>query len=197
MKIRRRNKLSLTTGEVAKICDVAPRTVSKWCDSGRLKHYRIPTEKDTGSKEGDRRVYKDDLVAFMRLTGMRVPAGLEICSRVLLIGFPPMAVSLLDGIYKSENIIFDSADNGFDAGVYCAKHLPQVIAMRPWSIPADDAICMIQRIMLHDNAPHVLVLLPEDGHRRESYSRLNCELIEYGETVEQIGKRIYAALNPE
>ncbi|MEM6855338.1 MAG: regulator, partial [Planctomycetota bacterium] len=26
----------LTTGEVAKICNVAPRTVSKWFDSGQL-----------------------------------------------------------------------------------------------------------------------------------------------------------------
>ena len=31
-----------TTGQVAKICKVAPRTVSKWFDSGRLKGYRIP-----------------------------------------------------------------------------------------------------------------------------------------------------------
>ena len=32
----------LTTGEVAKICNVAPRTVSKWFDSGALHGYRIP-----------------------------------------------------------------------------------------------------------------------------------------------------------
>ena len=31
----------LTTGEVAEICKVAPRTVSKWFDSGELEGYRI------------------------------------------------------------------------------------------------------------------------------------------------------------
>ena len=31
----------LTTGEVAKICNVASRTVSKWFDSGQLKGYRL------------------------------------------------------------------------------------------------------------------------------------------------------------
>ena len=36
----------LTTGEVAKICNVAPRTVSKWFDSGALTGYRIPGSKD-------------------------------------------------------------------------------------------------------------------------------------------------------
>ncbi len=35
-----------TTGQVAKICKVAPRTVSTWFDSGRLKGYRIPGSQD-------------------------------------------------------------------------------------------------------------------------------------------------------
>ncbi len=47
----------LTTGEVAKICNVASRTVSKWFDSGQLRGYRIP-----GSK--DRRIPVANLVKF-------------------------------------------------------------------------------------------------------------------------------------
>ena len=39
-------KKVFTTGQVAKICQVAPRTVSKWFDSGRLKGYRIPGSQD-------------------------------------------------------------------------------------------------------------------------------------------------------
>ena len=31
----------LTTGEVAKLCNVASRTVSKWFDSGQLNGYRF------------------------------------------------------------------------------------------------------------------------------------------------------------
>ena len=31
-----------TPQDVANICHVAPRTVAKWIDSGRLKGYRIP-----------------------------------------------------------------------------------------------------------------------------------------------------------
>ena len=56
-------KTVLTTGEVAKICCVAPRTVSKWFDSGQLRGYRIP-----GSK--DRRIPIEQLVRFMRVHGM-------------------------------------------------------------------------------------------------------------------------------
>ena len=40
-------KKVFTTGQVAKICKVAPRTVSKWFDSGRLPGaYRIPGSQD-------------------------------------------------------------------------------------------------------------------------------------------------------
>ena len=53
----------LTTGEVAKICNVAPRTVSKWFDTGQLKGYRIP-----GSK--DRRIPVSQLVRFMKEHGI-------------------------------------------------------------------------------------------------------------------------------
>jgi hypothetical protein len=59
----------LTTGKVAKICQVAPRTVSKWFDAGRQKGFRLP-----GSK--DRRIYADDFVEFLKESGYRVPADL-------------------------------------------------------------------------------------------------------------------------
>ena len=55
-----------TTGQVAKICKVAPRTVAKWFDSGRLKGYRIP-----GSQ--DRRIPREYLVKFLAQHG--IPLG--------------------------------------------------------------------------------------------------------------------------
>lgn len=52
-----------TVGQVAKICKVAPRTVSKWFDSGRLRGYRIP-----GSQ--DRRIPREHLIRFLNEHGM-------------------------------------------------------------------------------------------------------------------------------
>jgi excisionase family DNA binding protein len=57
------NATVLTTGQVAKICKVAPRTVSKWFDRGQLQGYKIP-----GSR--DRRIPVRQLVAFMKEHGM-------------------------------------------------------------------------------------------------------------------------------
>ena len=55
-----------TTGSAAKACNVSPRTVTKWFDTGRLKGYRIP-----GSQ--DRRIPRDELVNFMKQHG--IPLG--------------------------------------------------------------------------------------------------------------------------
>src|SRR3712207_9067999 len=67
----------LTTGEVAKICSVAPRTVSKWFDSGALHGYRIP-----GSK--DRRIPLNQLIRFMKQHGMPLNGLMTGCTRVLI-----------------------------------------------------------------------------------------------------------------
>jgi two-component system response regulator RpaA len=54
-----KGKSVLTTGEVAKVCNVAARTVTKWFDARLLKGYRIP-----GSK--DRRIPIPELITFMK-----------------------------------------------------------------------------------------------------------------------------------
>lgn len=49
--------------QVAALCGVEHRTVSKWYDSGRLRGYRLP-----GSQ--DRRVPREHLIRFMRENGI-------------------------------------------------------------------------------------------------------------------------------
>ena len=52
-----------TSDEVAKICNVSPRTVAKWFDSGRLRGYRIPGTQD-------RRVPRVYLIRFLKEHGL-------------------------------------------------------------------------------------------------------------------------------
>jgi len=56
----------LTTGVVANICNVAPRTVSQWFDKGLLTGYRIP-----GSL--DRRIPIAELARFMAAHNIPIP----------------------------------------------------------------------------------------------------------------------------
>ena len=68
-----KGKNVLTTGEVAKICNVAPRTVSKWFDTGQLKGYRIP-----GSR--DRRIPLNELKRFMK--EYDIPAAISLTDKI-------------------------------------------------------------------------------------------------------------------
>ena len=85
----------LTTGEVAKICNVAPRTVSKWFDSGALHGYRIP-----GSK--DRRIPLNQLIRFMKHHGMPLNGLMTGCTRVLIVDEEQDIVEVLEKILEDE-----------------------------------------------------------------------------------------------
>lgn len=52
-----------TTGQAAKLCSVAPRTVVVWCESEGLRFYRMP-----GSEH--RRIPRPWLVTFLEDNGM-------------------------------------------------------------------------------------------------------------------------------
>ena len=110
-----------TTGDVARICHVAPRTVSKWFDTGRLRGYRIP-----GSR--DRRIPREHLLAFMRAHGMPMNGlDLGIC-RVLAVdaSLPPEMVQAVNGSNQYE---LRSAVNEFEAGVLAQQFRPHVIVL--------------------------------------------------------------------
>ena len=85
------DKEVLTTGEVAKICNVAPRTVSKWFDSGSLKGYRIP-----GSR--DRRIPASELVRFMRAHGIPLEGMNSGRTRVLIVDKEREVVDVLEKV---------------------------------------------------------------------------------------------------
>jgi excisionase family DNA binding protein len=116
-----KGKNVLTTGDVAKICNVAPRTVSKWFDSGQLKGYRIP-----GSK--DRRIPVSELARFMKVHNMpatMLPAG-KI--RVLIADSDDDAASALaDTLRTRADYEVQIARNNFQVGAIAQRFVPHVL----------------------------------------------------------------------
>jgi excisionase family DNA binding protein len=111
----------LTTGEVAKICNVAPRTVSKWFDSGALHGYRIP-----GSK--DRRIPLNQLIRFMKQHGMPLNGLMTGSTRILIVDDERDVVEVLEKILEDEaKYEVEVAQGGFAAGVTADKFRPHVI----------------------------------------------------------------------
>jgi excisionase family DNA binding protein len=113
----------LTTGEVAKICNVAPRTVSKWFDSGALTGYRIP-----GSK--DRRIPLSQLIKFMKAHGMPLNGLMTGATRVMIVDDEQDIVEVLERILEDEaKYEVDVAKSGFMAGITAEKIRPHVILL--------------------------------------------------------------------
>jgi excisionase family DNA binding protein len=115
-------KLVFTTGQVAKICQVAPRTVSKWFDSGKLKGYRIP-----GSQ--DRRIPRDHLIRFLKDNGM--PLGnleQESYHKILIVGAEPLFIERLKGLLaEDDDYKYEIAHSGFEAGSKAHEFKPDTI----------------------------------------------------------------------
>ena len=117
-------KKVFTTGQVAKICKVAPRTVSKWFDSGRLRGYRIP-----GSQ--DRRIPRENLVRFLKEHGMPL-AELEdeTTSKLLLVGLDAtLAATLRERLPETDGFKFENATSGFEAGIQAEAVHPDCIVI--------------------------------------------------------------------
>ncbi|MCP4589814.1 MAG: response regulator [bacterium] len=111
----------LTTGQVAKICRVAPRTVAKWFDKGQLRGYRIP-----GSK--DRRIPLGQLIRFMQAHGIPLEGldGGQV--RVLLVDEEHEFATLLrDTLNKDGRYVAAIASTIFEAGVVTQTVRPHVI----------------------------------------------------------------------
>lgn len=113
-----------TTGQISKLCKVAPRTVSKWFDSGRLRGYRIP-----GSQ--DRRVPEQSLRRFLTEHGM--PLGEfdhQVYHHVLVVGASPETLEVLSAeLTDSSRYRVIVAASAFVAGVLFREHRPELVAV--------------------------------------------------------------------
>jgi excisionase family DNA binding protein len=130
----------LTTGEVAKICNVASRTVSKWFDSGQLRGYRIP-----GSK--DRRIPVSSLVRFMKSHGIPLDGLMSGNTRVLIVdGDEEVGGQLREILAEQTNYDIRAAASAFQAGIECERYRPHVMLVDIHMFEGDgQGVCNVLR----------------------------------------------------
>lgn len=118
-----KHKDVLTTGQVAKLCNVAPRTVSKWFDSGTLRGYRIP-----GSK--DRRIPLNQLIAFMKFHGMPLNGLANDKPLVLVLDNDSATNGVLgEALCEAGEFEVSYAQTAFEAGVAVESLKPAVMVV--------------------------------------------------------------------
>lgn len=142
----------LTTGDVAKICNVAPRTVSKWFDSGALKGYRIP-----GSR--DRRIPTSELMKFMKAHGIPIEGLTSGRTRVLIVDDEKEITDTLERILTEQTSYeIRTAGSGFTAGVECERFRPNVLLLDIHLGENADARALSDSIRKNENLTHTKIV---------------------------------------
>jgi len=141
-----------TTGHVAKICQVAPRTVSKWFDSGKLRGYRIP-----GSQ--DRRIPRDQLIRFLKENGM--PLGAleeEGWHKILVIGAERLFIDRLRELLpEDDEFKYEVANSGFEAGTAAQSFHPDTIVV-DLAMGRSEALQIAQNLRRNANYEKTLII---------------------------------------
>jgi len=182
-----------TTGQVAKICKVAQRTVSKWFDSGRLKGYRIP-----GSQ--DRRIPKRDLIDFLKVSGMPLgEIGDKDMTKMLIVAQDQVLIeNLRRELPLERSFKIEVAANSFDAGIQVKNFHPNCIIV-DFSIGQTKALKICQNLRCNSEFAEVIliVLLPNNGRPANFDHSIINETFEKPFDPALLAKRICTLINTE
>jgi len=159
--------------EIANMCGVVNQTAINWIRNGYLKAFNTPG--------GQYRVYKDDLIEFIKNRGMRVPEvlieakGLEANWKKIMIVDDDVALNNALQSYLLKNIpeltILQSFE-GFDAGAQLVEKKPGFILL-DLALPGINGQDICQRIKTDPafGKPFVIVItaLEDEALEAELY----------------------------
>lgn len=117
------NLKSLTTGDIAKYCDVNLRTVIRWIDNGSLVGYKLPGR-------GNNRVTVNNFVAFLIENNMPVPPEFLINKKSVLVVDDDLSMGqAIKRVLKKDGFQCDIVGNGFLAGSKLAQNKPSLMTL--------------------------------------------------------------------
>ncbi len=116
-------KQVLTTGDIAKYCNVNLRTVIRWIERGHLKAHKLPGR-------GDNRVQLADFIAFLSANDMPLPEELaEQGRRILVVEDDPTTAMVIQKMLEKEGFTTEIATDGFRAGMLISSFRPRLITL--------------------------------------------------------------------
>lgn len=158
-------KTLLTTGDIARHCQVTQRTVHNWICRGHL-----PTSRTPG---GHQRVRADDFRTFLQHHRLPTYGGGESAghgspARVLVVDDDPEIRRLITRfLLRLGGYETGTADNGFTAGLEVARFRPDVVIMDV-AMPHMDGLEACRRIKSDPQARATRVLVLS-AHSEASY----------------------------
>jgi excisionase family DNA binding protein len=111
----------LTVFKASQYCNVSPKTIINWVESGHIKAYK--------TVGGHRRINKADLEAFMNKQGIPIPNGetVEGKLKILVVDDDPIIVETIVQALEEDEFDYEviSASDGFEAGLQVNHFAPQ------------------------------------------------------------------------
>ena len=116
----------LTVFKASKQCNVSPKTIINWIESGHITAYK--------TVGGHRRMKKSDLVAFMAKQGIPIPAEdtpVEERTRILVVDDDPIIVETIVQSLEEDEHDYEviSASDGFEAGIQVSHFKPHLLIL--------------------------------------------------------------------
>lgn len=116
----------LTVFKASKQCNVSPKTIINWIESGHITAYK--------TVGGHRRMKKSDLVAFMTKQGIPIPAEdtpVEERTRILVVDDDPIIVETIVQSLEEDEHDYEviSASDGFEAGIQVSHFKPHLLIL--------------------------------------------------------------------
>ncbi len=115
----------LTVVKASKYCNVTPKTIVNWVDSGYIKAYK--------TAGGHRRIKLPDLHLFMEDKGIPIPDEMinDERKKILVVDDDPIIVETIVQALEEDEFDYEviSASDGFEAGLQVTHFKPDIIIL--------------------------------------------------------------------
>ncbi len=115
----------LTVFQAGQHCNVSPKTIINWIESGHIKAYK--------TVGGHRRINRTDLVAFMQKQGIPIPEEKpeQGKKRILVVDDDPIIVETIVQALEEDEFDYEviSASDGFEAGLQVNHFEPNLLIL--------------------------------------------------------------------
>ena len=150
MAVRRK---SLSTGDIARYCQVTPATVVNWIKAGKLEVYTTPG--------GQYRMDVGDFVDFLRDNKLPIPEELQPTNerRLLLIDNDPAVLDNATQTVAQElpTIILEESDNGYDGLIKLGAFKPHAVVL-DMDLPNFDVGEAVRRLRSNQDTRNMFVI---------------------------------------
>ena len=115
-----------TVFKASQYCNVSPKTIINWIESGHIKAYK--------TVGGHRRINISDLEGFMRKQGIPIPEAVQPADekmKILVVDDDPIIVETIVQALEEDEFDYEviSASDGFEAGLQVNHFAPHLLIL--------------------------------------------------------------------